>query len=94
MIREMKDSDWSRVSEIYCQALKEGRSTFNTQCPTFEEWDKGHIKKCRYVYEEDNKVVGWIVISPTSSREVYRGNVEMSVYVDSAYRGGELRPLW
>ena len=64
-----------------------GFSTFNTECPSFEAWDAGHIKECRFVDEEDGQVVGWIAISPTSSRPVYGGCVEVSVYIDEDYRG-------
>ena len=64
-----------------------GFSTFNTECPSFEAWDAGHIKECRFVDEEDGQVVGWIAISPTSSRPVYRGCVEVSVYIHEDYRG-------
>lgn len=87
MIREMVKDDWTRVAQIYKQGLESGISTFNTECPSFEEWDTSHIKECRFVDEEDGKVVGWIAISPTSGRCVYRGCVEMSVYLDSAYHG-------
>ena len=87
MIREMRDEDWGTVAEIYKQGLEEGTSTFNTECPSFEEWDKGHIKDCRFVYEDEGKVIGWVAISPTSSRCVYKGCVEMSIYVDQKYRG-------
>ena len=87
MIRPMVDNDWERVSEIYKQGMEGGTATFNTECPSFEEWDKGHIKECRFVYEEDGNVIGWVAISPTSSRCVYKGCVEMSIYVDQNYRG-------
>ena len=87
MIREMTSNDWTRVAQIYEQALEKGISTFNTECPTYDEWDKGHIKECRYVYESDEKIVGWIAISPTSGRCVYRGCVEVSIYIDEAYQG-------
>lgn len=87
MIREMTKNDWDRVSAIYMQGILSGRSTFNTECPSYEEWDAGHIKECRYVYEKEGEVLGWISISPTSGRRVYRGCVEMSVYVDENYRG-------
>ncbi len=87
MIRAMEENDWARVAEIYRQGMESGKSTFNTECPDFEEWDKGHIRTCRFVYEEDGNVVGWVAISPTSSRCVYKGCVEMSVYVDQNYRG-------
>ena len=70
-IRDMQDDDWPRVSGIYEQALLEGISTFATVCPTFEEWDKAHLKDCRYVRRPVDSVVGWCAVSPTSSREAY-----------------------
>jgi len=87
VIREMRDEDWGTVSEIYKQGLEEGTSTFNTECPSFAEWNEGHVKNCRFVFEEEGKVVGWIALSPSSSRCAYKGCVEMSVYVDRNYRG-------
>ena len=86
MIREMCETDWKRVAEIYEQGLSSGTATFNTECPSYEDWNNSHIKECRYVYEESGKVVGWIAISPTSSRCVYKGCVEASVYVDADYQ--------
>ncbi|MBP5668575.1 MAG: N-acetyltransferase [Salinivirgaceae bacterium] len=86
MIREMQADDWSMVAEIYNQGIESGISTFNKKCPDYESWDAGHTKNCRFVYEEDGKVVGWIAVSPTSSRCVYKGCVEASVYVDADYQ--------
>ncbi|MGN0711477.1 MAG: GNAT family N-acetyltransferase, partial [Anaerovoracaceae bacterium] len=87
MIRKMQNSDWDRVAEIYTQGIEDGISTFNTQCPSFEQWDEEHIKECRYVYEENGTVAGWIAISPVSGRCAYKGCVEVSIYIDIAYRG-------
>lgn len=36
------------MAEIYKQGLEGGISTFNTECPSFEEWDASHIRECRY----------------------------------------------
>ena len=66
-IRDMRDDDWERVSQIYEQALQEGISTFAMVCPTFDEWDKAHLKDCRYVMLADDTVIGWCAVSPTSS---------------------------
>lgn len=85
MIREMLDSDWKRVEEIYSMGVESGKATFNDSCPTFEEWDRCHFKKCRYVYEIDGKVVGWVAMSPVSQREAYKGVGEASLYVDNGY---------
>lgn len=87
MVREMKDSDWTRVAEIYTQGLLAGNATFNTECPTFAEWDRIHHKNCRFVYETDGYVVGWTALAPTSYRPVYQGVAELSLYIDEAYRG-------
>ncbi|MEE1077441.1 MAG: GNAT family N-acetyltransferase [Agathobacter sp.] len=87
MIREMTGNDWKRVAEIYSQGIEKGISTFNTKCPSFEEWDSGHVKSCRFVYVEGKKVVGWVALSPISSRCVYKGCVEMSIYIDNDYQG-------
>ncbi|MBO5279380.1 MAG: N-acetyltransferase [Lachnospiraceae bacterium] len=83
----MKPEDWKRVEDIYKQGMEKGISTFNTECPSYEEWDKGHIRECRYVFEEDGRVVGWTAISPSSGRCVYRGCVEVSIYIDEEYQG-------
>lgn len=87
MIREMNLNDWEQVSAIYLQGIERGTATFNTKCPSLEEWDNGHIDSCRFVAEEDGKVVGWTALSPTSSRCVYKGCVEMSIYIDNDYQG-------
>ncbi len=83
----MENSDWDRVSQIYHQGLLGGISTFETVCPTFETWDAGHLKDCRYVMLADDTVVGWCAVSPTSARESYKGVVEVSIYFDKAFRG-------
>lgn len=87
MVREMKPSDWDEMKIIYEQSLEKGDVTFRTECPSYEEWDAGHIKECRFVYEQDGRVAGYTMIAPTSSRDSYRGVVEVSIFVDAAHKG-------
>jgi len=47
-IEEMKESDWEQVSNIYLEGIKTRLATFQTEVPTWEDWDKGHIKCCRF----------------------------------------------
>lgn len=82
MIRTMRTSDWEYMMQIYRQSLEKGDVTFATECPAYEEWDKAHIRECRFVYELDGRVVGYTMIAPTSSREAYHGVVEVSIFVD------------
>ena len=81
----MRASDWGDMMEIYKQSLEKGDVTFRTECPTYEEWDEGHIKECRFVYELDGKVIGYTMIAPTSGRDSYRGVVEVSIFVDQKH---------
>ena len=82
MIRDMSRKDWNSMVRIYNQSLQKGDVTFTTESPTYEEWDAGHIKECRFVYEVDGQVVGYTMVAPTSKREPYRGVVELSIFVD------------
>lgn len=68
MIREMIDSDTGRVLCILNSAILEGNSTSRYVCPTKEEWEESLIRSCRYVYEENGEVLGFVVLHPFSKR--------------------------
>lgn len=83
MIREMKNEDWNDVSRIYQQGIEAKNATFETMLPEYKQWDATHLKECRLVStDQEGNVNGWIALSPTSSRLVYKGVAEVSVYVD------------
>ena len=46
-VRKFEKSDIDRVVEIYAQGIEKGKSTFNTEVPTAESWDKNHLEICR-----------------------------------------------
>lgn len=83
----MKSCDWEEVRDIYLQGIKTGIATFQTEAPLWEDWDKGHLKVCRFVARSTEKVLGWGALSPTSSRECYKGVVEVSLYIGESYKG-------
>jgi len=87
IIEEMKSSDWEQVKAIYLAGIKTGLATFQTGAPAWEDWDKGHLQTCRLVARSANGIAGWAALSPTSSRECYRGVVEVSIYVGEKYKG-------
>jgi L-amino acid N-acyltransferase YncA len=86
-IDKMLQSDWDQVVEIYLAGIRTGRATFQTEAPSFEAWDKGHIKDCRLVARLEDTILGWVALSPTSSRCVYAGVAEVSIYINESYRG-------
>jgi phosphinothricin acetyltransferase len=82
MVREMKQSDSHRVLEIYKSGLETLNATFETFVPHWDEWDLKHLKHSRFVFENNDMILGWIALSPVSDRKVYEGVAEVSVYVD------------
>ena len=86
-IRRMSESDWPEVSRIYQQGIDTGLATLQPDCPSFSEWDQAHLKVCRLVAAQDEKVIGWAALSPVSGRCVYAGVAEASVYVDPGHWG-------
>ncbi|MCM4160777.1 N-acetyltransferase family protein [Antarcticibacterium flavum] len=86
-IRPMVPDDWYRVREIYEAGIATGIATFETTAPTWEDWDRAHLQFSRLVSLEQERITGWAALSPVSGRCVYGGVAEVSVYVDSGYRG-------
>ena len=86
-IRNMQSLDWDEVSRIYKQGIETGFATFEQQVPSYENWDETHVKSCRLVAEEAGKVLGWAALSHVSSRCVYGGVAEVSVYIGAQSRG-------
>ncbi|MFV1850803.1 MAG: N-acetyltransferase family protein [Thalassospira sp.] len=83
IIRAMTPDDGDRVVDIYGRAIKSGHATFQENPGNWADWDAGHMPECRLVaVNEDGQVVGWAGLSGVSSRCVYRGVAEISVYVD------------
>lgn len=83
----MQTTDWASVSEIYKQGIDSGNATFQQTVPTWEEWDKGHLMKGRIVAIAENVIVGWAALLPVSTRLVYAGVAEVSVYVSEQHHG-------
>jgi len=86
-IRKLLTKDWDQVKLIYQKGIDTGNATFQTSAPSWEDWDQSHLTSCRIVMEEYGKVIGWAALTPVSSRCVYAGVAEVSVYVDSANSG-------
>jgi L-amino acid N-acyltransferase YncA len=83
----MTPEDWPAVEAIYAEGIATGGATFETASPTWAEFDTGRLSAHRFVAVEGERIVGWVAISPTSSRDCYSGVAEHSVYVGSEARG-------
>ncbi len=87
IVDKMQDADWEAVKAIYREGIATGNATFETDVPEWEYWDKNHLRKCRLVARKEGQVIGWAALSPVSSRPVYAGVAEESVYVAASARG-------
>jgi len=88
--RKLQEKDWKEVSNIYKEGIETGNANFEGDIPTWKEWDKNHISPCRFVAEKDHKVIGWSALSHASSRPVYSGVAEVSIYVSPSYFGQKI----
>lgn len=86
-IRSMTPDDWSPVRAIYQAGIDTGHATFQQSAPSWDEWDESHLPHSRLVVEGADGVLGWAALSPVSSRCVYGGVAEVSVYVAADARG-------
>jgi phosphinothricin acetyltransferase len=86
-IETMQSEDWPKVREIYLAGIATKNATFETEAPDWAKWDTVHLESCRLVARLNGQVVGWAALSPVSSRCVYAGVAEESIYIAAAARG-------
>ena len=86
-IAPMTDVHGPDVLAIYQAGLDTGNASFEVRAPDWARWDAGHLAAHRFVALDGKRVLGWVAVSAVSSRTVYAGVVELSVYVDPGARG-------
>jgi L-amino acid N-acyltransferase YncA len=87
VINTMHQSDWLEVKQIYLDGIATGHATFEKEAPGWESWNDAHLAYARLVARAGDDVKGWAALSPVSSRCVYAGVAETSVYVAGDSRG-------
>jgi phosphinothricin acetyltransferase len=85
-VRAARSEDGAAWAEIYNQGIEERQATFETRLRTAADL-AAQIERT-IVAESGGRVVAWASIGEYSSREVYAGVGEFSIYVDRVARGG------
>ena len=93
IIRPLTQTDWPEVERIYSEGIATGNATFESTPPSWDRFDAGKLHVGRLVAVDVGGLAGWAAVSPVSSREVYQGVVEHSVYVADRARGRGLEGL-
>ena len=84
----MRPADAPAVLAIYQAGLDGGDASFETEAPTWAAFDAGRLADHRLVaVDAAGTVLGWVAVSAVSTRPVYAGVVEHSVYVHPGGRG-------
>jgi L-amino acid N-acyltransferase YncA len=89
IIRPMAPGDAAQVLAIYQAGLDGGQASFETLAPGWAEFDAARLPGHRHVAADapTGQVLGWVAASAVSSRRVYAGVIEHSVYVHPAHYG-------
>ena len=80
-VDRMHAADWPEVCAIYLAGLSTGDASFETAAPEWEKWEAKYLRDYLRVARSDKGVIGWAGISAFSTRAVYSGVAEVSVYV-------------
>lgn len=93
----MTAADWPAVAQIYQEGIDTGNATFApAPPPSWEAWCQGKITACSLVARGDSNllgwvpdptILGWVALGPYSSRAVYAGVAEVSIYLSARARG-------
>ena len=84
----IKELHYPRIREIYELGIATGNATFQTEAPSWEEWNKKHLPSGRIVAVDESEVVmGWAALTPVSDRCVYAGVAEVSIYIHPDHQG-------
>ena len=88
LLTAMNESDWPAVAAIFQQGIDTGNATFEAHPPdSWEMWHKSKIDFSCLVAREGDTILGWAALSPYSSRPVYAGVAEVSIYIAEEARG-------
>jgi L-amino acid N-acyltransferase YncA len=86
-LQRLTFTHWPAVEEIYTAGIATGHATFLTAPPSWESFDADKLDQHRFVAVRAGQVVGFTAVAPTSSRAVYAGVVEHSVFVHPSHQG-------
>jgi len=89
-IQTMLPEHWPEVKQIYLEGIATGQATFQTDAPSWNEWDQAHLAELRYLAMIGNEIAGWVALSPVSSRCVYAGVAEISIYIADRFRAQKI----
>ncbi|MCQ9337512.1 GNAT family N-acetyltransferase [Corynebacterium phoceense] len=90
VLRPFRLEDYPQMKAIYEHGLETGHATYETKALTLEQFQRSKIAASVFVAveaDDDSKILGWVSAAPISSRSVFHGVVEDSIYMHPDARG-------
>ncbi|GFK18395.1 hypothetical protein KbCgl_09670 [Corynebacterium glutamicum] len=95
-IRPIREGDFPQVRDIYELGLETGHASYETSGPTWDQFSQSKIMDTVMVAVENNDpdfILGWVSAAPISSRQVFHGVVEDSIYIHPRAKAEESAAL-
>jgi phosphinothricin acetyltransferase len=85
----MLSTDYTSVARIFTQGIETGNATYDVAAADWADWDAKHLNHSRWVLKsrKEESVLGWAALCPVSSRRVFSGVAELSIYIDTDFLG-------
>ena len=80
-------ADWPAVRAIFADGIATRNATFETEPPSWDDWNAAHLREHRLAARDGSGLVGWAALTPYSSRAAYAGVAEVSIYVAAGRHG-------
>lgn len=83
-IRPFRTEDYPQMKYIYEVGLNTGHATYENKAMPLEQFTNSKIMSTVFVAveaDDEDKVIGWVSAAPISSRSVFHGVVEDSIYI-------------
>ena len=87
-IKVVESKQWEEIKNIYQLGIDSGVATFETAPPEdFDQWLQKIDANNSFVILENKIILGWASLSKVSTRSVYQGVGEISIYVHPDHKG-------
>lgn len=90
VVRPIRPEDYPQVRSIYEEGLITGHASWEQYGPTWESFISSKINETVFVAveaDDDDKILGWVAAAQASTRSVFYGVVEDSIYTHPDARG-------
>ena len=68
-MRNLRPDDWPEVARIFEEGIATGNATFETEVPSWEDWDGAHLVGHRFAAQNDGVYAGDLSTTTTISGE-------------------------